>query len=228
MQKSDEPVYYKLDMAGVCATPSVSFSRHVGSSFSWQLHYCGVPGSPQLCSLLSDLPPSLCSASVVESLFARLLSCNPCIGNSDQGFLTLRSLNHGVFRDVTSESCTLISISKIDLSSYCFLFLLGKSMVASVETKIHSTPSIRQSRCALLNNTSTERCKECTSYRGTLRAWCSKQARQTTPRSDPSSCVNYRYLSETELRERLRATHKLQQNTQKKLERLKGKVAQSV
>ena len=45
MQKSDELVYYKLDMAGVSITPNVSFSLHIGNSFSWRL-YCGVEVSP--------------------------------------------------------------------------------------------------------------------------------------------------------------------------------------
>lgn len=108
------------------------------------------------------------------------------------------------------------------------LFFLGKSVVASVETKLLSTPTIRHSKCELLSTSSTERCKECTSYRDALRASCSKQAHQMTPRSDPNSCVNYRYLSESELRERLRATHDLQRNTQKKLERLKAKIVRLV
>ena len=42
MQTSDELVYYKLDMAGASVTPNVSFSLHIGSSFSWRLYYCGV------------------------------------------------------------------------------------------------------------------------------------------------------------------------------------------
>lgn len=105
MQQSDELVYYKLDMAGVGVSPNVSFSLHIGSSFSWQLYYCGVQVSPQLCSLLSDLPTLLCSATAVERLFTRLLSCKPCIGNSDQRFMMLRSLKDGVFRDVTGKIC---------------------------------------------------------------------------------------------------------------------------
>ena len=105
--------------------------------------------------------------------------------------------------------------------------VLGKS-VASVETNILSIPTIRHSKCEVLSNSSTERCTECTSYQDTLRALCSKQAHQTTPRSDPTSSVNYRYLSETELRKRLHATRNLQRNTQKKLQRLKAKIAQSV
>ena len=105
MQKSDELVYFKLDMAGVGVTPNVSFSLHIGSSFSWRLYYCGVQVSPQLCSLLSDLPTLLCSATAVERLFTRLLSCKLCIRNSDQRFMTLRSLKNGVFLDVTGKIC---------------------------------------------------------------------------------------------------------------------------
>ena len=108
------------------------------------------------------------------------------------------------------------------------LFFLGKSVVASVETKLLSTPIVHHSKCELLSTSSTECCKECTSYRDTLHASCSKQAHQTTPRSDPNSCVKYRYLSESELRERLCATYDLQLNTQKKLERLKAKIMRSV
>ena len=48
------------------------------------------------------------------------------------------------------------------------------------------------------------------------------------PRSDPSSSVNYRYLSEIELRDRLRVTHNSHRNTKKKLERLSIKIDQSV
>ena len=104
-------VYYKLEMAGVSVTPNVSFSLHIESSFSWQLYYCGVQVSPQLCSLLSDVSPSLCSASAVERLFTRLSSCKPCIGNPDQRFLTLRSLKDGVFRDITGKISTLTTVS---------------------------------------------------------------------------------------------------------------------
>lgn len=110
MKKPDELVYYKLDMAGV--PPKVSFSLHIGSSFSWQLYYCGVEVSTGQCQLLFDLPPSLCSASAVENLFTRLLFCRPCIGNSDERFLSLRSLNDGVFLDVTGKISTLISMYK--------------------------------------------------------------------------------------------------------------------
>ena len=106
MQKSDELVYYKLDMARASVTPNVSFSLHIGSSFSWRLYYCSVEVSSGQCRLLSDLPPSLCSASVVERLFTRL-SCKPCI---DEHFLSLRSLKDGVFRDATGKISTLISI----------------------------------------------------------------------------------------------------------------------
>ena len=101
-------------------------------------------------------------------------------------------------------------------------------MVACVESKVLSRSTICHSMCELLTNTSSERCMECIAYRNTLRASCSKQAHQNTPRSDPSSSVNYRYLSEAELKDRLRAMHDLQRNTQKKLERLKTKIAKSV
>ena len=128
MQKSDELVYYKLDMAGVSITPNVSFSLHIGNSFSWRLYYCGVEVSPGQCSLLSDLPPSLCSASVVERLFSRLLCGKPCTGNSDQRFLTLRLLKDGVFQDVSGKTSTRISISVTDCHTvfffcfFCFFF----------------------------------------------------------------------------------------------------------
>ena len=109
-----------------------------------------------------------------------------------------------------------------------YAVVLGKSMVANVESKILSVPTIRHSNCELLCNSPTERCPECTLYRNNLRASCSKQTRQKAPRSNPSSCVNYRYLSEAEVRDRLRATHNLQRNTKKKLERFRARITKSV
>ena len=62
----------------------------------------------------------------------------------------------------------------------------------------------------------------------TLRATSSKQAKRTASHSQPSSSRNYRFLSKDELKDRLRATHTLQRNTHKKLERLRDKIVVSV
>ena len=83
-------------------------------------------------------------------------------------------------------------------------------------------------KCELLCTTSSERCDGCTSYRNTLRATSSKQAKRTASHSQPSSSTNYRFLSKDELKDRLRATHTLQRNTHKKLERLRDKIVVSV
>ena len=154
--------------------------------------------------LLSDLPPLLYNASVVECLFTRphMSSCKPCIGNSDECccFFNLRSLKDGAFWDVTGKVSTLISIIHVCKLICCAMFL-GKSVVANMEIKIPSIPIIRHSKCELLSNSITERCTEYIPYQDILCTSCSKQAHQMTPHSGPSSCVNYCYQSKTKLRE---------------------------
>ena len=63
MQKFDDLVCYKVDVAGVMATPNVCFSLHIGSSLSWQVYYCDVEVLQQQCPLLCDLTTSLASDS---------------------------------------------------------------------------------------------------------------------------------------------------------------------
>lgn len=109
------------------------------------------------------------------------------------------------------------------------MYNIGRTVVATVESHILSTPTIRHAKCELLCTTSSERCAGCTSYRDTLRATSSKQAKQSTAsRSHPSSSTNYRFLSKDELKDRLSATHTLQRSTHKKLERLKEKIVESL
>ena len=111
---------------------------------------------------------------------------------------------------------------------YNYYITVGGSVAATVESLILSTPTIRHVKCELLCTTSSERCAGCTSYRNTLRATSSKHAKKTASHSYPSSSANYRFLSKDELKDRLRATHTLQRNTHKKLERLRAKIVESV
>lgn len=105
---------------------------------------------------------------------------------------------------------------------------VGKSVAATVESHLLSTPTICHAKCELLCNTSSERCAVCTSYRDTLCATVSKRAKATASHTHPSSSANYRFLSKDELTDRVRANHNLQRNTYKKLERLKAKVVESI
>ena len=98
MQKAEELVFYKLHTAG--ATPTVSFSLHIGSDFTWRVYYCGVDVLVTQCCLRCDLSSFLTCASIVEDLFIRLSSCKLCVGNPDLRFMTLRSLKDGVLRGV--------------------------------------------------------------------------------------------------------------------------------
>ena len=69
------------------------------------------------------------------------------------------------------------------------------------------------------------RCSECTHYRKAGRSKCS---RQSTPHTEQSSHVNYRYLTKDELKERLHELHTQERNTAKKCLRPSEKIAASV
>ena len=112
------------------------------------------------------------------------------------------------------------------LTSLCFI--VGQFVVAKGESRVSASPTIRHFNCAVLCGPTVERCDECSRYRKTLRALCSKENHQDTPRSHPSSRVNYRFLSNDELKERLHEVHTLQRNTAKKLQWLQVKIAASV
>ncbi len=100
--------------------------------------------------------------------------------------------------------------------------------MARKESDIIPFPTIRHVRCELLCISPAERCAECTRYRKTLRANCSKQSRQTTLRIESSSHVNHRYLTKDELKERLQEVHRRERTIAKKFKRLSVKIAASI
>ena len=221
IRKSDKFVYYNF--ASESTVPTVNFSLHVESSLSWQVFYRSVEVSKDKCPLLSPVPHLLSCVSAAKHLFNTLLLSKACIGNSDERFLSLINTKGGIIHDHTGK------LSKVNSNlNKVFCTCVGKSVAATVESHLLSTPTIRHAKCELLCNTSSERCAGCTSYRDTLRATASKRAKATTTHSHPSSSANYRFLSKDELTDRLRATHNLQRNTFKKLERLKAKVVESI
>ena len=73
-----------------------------------------------------------------------------------------------------------------------------------------------------------ERCRQCVSYRDTLRK---RNYRETHRKSDelacPSSHTNYRYLNVVEKDQRLHNMHSLYRSTKAKLDRIRVKIAQA-
>ncbi len=100
--------------------------------------------------------------------------------------------------------------------------------MARKESEIIPVPTIRHVKCELLCISPAERCAECTRYRKTLRANCSKQSRQITLRTESTSHVNHRYLTKDELKERLQEVHRRERTIVKKFERLSVKIAASI
>lgn len=221
MSTTDRLVYYKLQHN---STPDIEFGLTISPSFSWQLHYRGVH-VPTDCSLLADLPPFLCDVACLEMMFTLLSSSKPCKGNPDDRFLALLPQRDDVFRDRTGMNI-IINFPTV-LKVYTPCYFVGISVVARKESRVLSSPTIRHSKCKVLCGQFVERCDICTHYRKVLRATCSKQSHHTTPRCDPSSRVNYRFLSKNELQDRLHEVHSLQHNTSRKLQRLQARIAAS-
>ena len=85
-------------------------------------------------------------------------------------------------------------------------------------------PTIRHSDCELvLFSEGADRCRKCNDYRSTLHALCSRESRRTKP--DRSSHANYRYLSTPEKIDRLYDLRHESRIAQKKMDRLRAKLA---
>ncbi len=111
-----------------------------------------------------------------------------------------------------------------------YMQLLGSNQVAFHDT---SSSTIRTSSCAVLvrPKVRTEievRCSCCSNYRKTLNSMlfrAAKQDKSGADGSDPSSHVNFRYLSSPQKVNRLQKLHKSVRVSNQRVERLKTRLA---
>ena len=95
-----------------------------------------------------------------------------------------------------------------------------------------ASPTVRHSNCQLLipPGSKSDRCPPCSKHRDVLRvkSWRLDRSQQKTTlsKTDPTSHANHRYLSTSELVERLQLQHHLYRNTEKQLARIKSKIAE--
>ena len=95
-------------------------------------------------------------------------------------------------------------------------------------------PTIRHNECAVIlarDGSRVDRCQRCTDYRRTLHAMVSRQSQsqhKSISNATLSSHTNYRYLSTPEKIERLGSLHHENRSAQKKLQRLRVKVAEMI
>ena len=89
---------------------------------------------------------------------------------------------------------------------------------------------MRHSNCTiLLSQKDHTRCNQCVTYRRSLAVMASRHSLQRSiQKTAPSSHTNYRYLSSPEKIDRLRQLHQCNRSVQKKLCRLKARVAEMI
>ena len=98
----------------------------------------------------------------------------------------------------------------------------GCTVVAEVHSEGFVANVIRASDCSLLVTGAGVRCLACTKYRLTLNSLLHKKKKQD--KTSPSHCTNFRFLN-TPQRRKLKASVR---NTQARITRLKGKLAEYV
>ncbi|SMN02106.1 hypothetical protein SPONN_484 [uncultured Candidatus Thioglobus sp.] len=88
-------------------------------------------------------------------------------------------------------------------------------------------PTIRHNKCELLVQNGRKRCQDCSYYRHCLRSMLSQKKTansMTSSRVDPSSHVNYRFLTDEEKDTRLHHLHQQVRATNRKLDGLTKKL----
>ena len=103
--------------------------------------------------------------------------------------------------------------------------IAGTQLVASVDVRFNST--IRHTKCDLLLEAESSRCHICTTYRKSLHAMVSRHEKTANivSNTEPSSHVNYRFLTPAEKGVRLQKLHDQKKKTEQKLKRLSAKLA---
>ena len=110
-----------------------------------------------------------------------------------------------------------------------YTFLSDSKIVAYHDTPTLSHPTVCHSECSLLLSQDARlRCELCTAHRRSLNILAKRLHDRGGNFTDPLSHVNYRFLSTLEKDERLRRLHNLCRLKEKRISRLKRKLASSI
>ena len=110
-----------------------------------------------------------------------------------------------------------------------YTFLSDSKIVAYHDTQTLSHATVRHSECSLLlSQDARPRCELCTAHRQSLNILAKRLHDRGGTFTDPLSHANYRYLSTQEKDERLRRLHRLCRLKEKRISRLKKKLASSI
>ena len=170
---------------------------------------------------LPHMPDSLGTPDeIIEAITLLSGSYTICPGNGDPQFIALATSRGGNF---------YAKASKYNKSSFIIQWYLASTytfaddaVVAYLDEMILPHPTVRHSKCKLLISEKGGRCSLCSQHRCSLRAMISQQkAARNIDRADPSSHVNYRFLSDEEPRMRLQQLQSKVRAESKKVERLR-------
>ena len=170
------------------------------------------------------MPAILNSVPSVINALTLIDQASVCIGNPDDTFKTLVAAREGVFRNASGKHYMHAVFNN---SKSVWHFNLGTEVVAKVEEAITGTSTIRHSMCELLISPGKKsRCGKCEAHRKSLLVMLKRHmsADGATKGTDPTSHVNYRYLSSDTLSERCNNLHKSFVASQRKILRMQQKI----
>lgn len=97
--------------------------------------------------------------------------------------------------------------------------IVDTEIVAFLDEKILPHDTVRHSNCELLVSGS-QRCSACSKHRKSMRAILSRKKTSKNTSTEPSSHVNYRFLSDHEKMERLKSLHREGKTLKQRVKRI--------
>lgn len=147
-------------------------------------------------SIISDFPSVIHSYRDAKRLLEVLTESGICEGNNENDFIELLGSRGGEIKNHSTVTAYLDKVSNTVRHRDCSLICSGRS-----------------------------KCKVCQKYRNTLRALKSKSLTGSSKCSiSTSSHANYRYLQNSELKQRLQNVQRVRKTTQRRVDRMKEKL----
>lgn len=182
---------------------------------SWSV-YVGKREVPKACNILSQFSSPLLSNSELLSLIKYIDRATICPGNPEEKFVTICQMRGGSIKGARGNGDTIA-------------FVDNSSVVDSTGKGYSCT--VRRVDCDVICEHTGQyplRCKECQTFRSTLRASVSRQKGDSHDHTSAGSHTHYCILTPAEKDERLRNLHYSLQRAKQKVKRLEARVTQLI
>ena len=173
---------------------TVSKVLNVYKNMEWKVFIYGNL-VPLNSGIISDFPSVIQSYSDAKQLLEFLTESSICEGNNENDFIELLQSRGGEIKNHLTVTAYLDKVNNTVRHRDCSLICSG--------------------RC---------KCKVCQKYRNTLRALESKSTGRSKCSSSTSSHANYRYLQNSELKQRLKNVQQSRRTVQRRTDRMREKL----